>query len=554
MRNLYLSLMFIILCLTGCEKEIEYNKPHEKPDAGLTVNSNPFMFSLDNSSLNNTNGPGMYYDSTGEMRILLESLHDNFINSIDTGCILTVDLDTTGLLRKIDSFYVEQDEMILETGQAKMGDVFLNADFTLTTEEMTVPHYKSEMTDEEISRALTDKEGMIHPVRITCITPHGNIIKSAFQEGSTYLSSGFEATLLDTCVNEEAIKVWLEAYLKAYSNFILSFNYKFGYLEFKGWNIIYHPGRLVYFGAYYNGGIETSASINILASYEAEYEKVKKLKNDLFKISYKFLVGPVPVFIDVSCDIYGRVTCSFNGEVKASSGFQTSADLKLGVAYDNGSLSPITEFTTEKKFNPLTVEGSVSVAARAELYPQFLVSIYGAGGPTLDLVPYLSAAANASASYALGENALDAAWDANVDFGVDARVGAKLEILGATLAKYESGNITIISPVNIWRVPASIEITGGNNQQGTHNVTLSDPLVVRVKDSWSIAFPGIPVAFSVTEGSGSLNKSLSFSNLSGEASNYWHLGNTGTNICTALIKKADGTVVDSVVFTAQAAK
>jgi hypothetical protein len=99
MRNLYLSLMFIILCLTGCENEIEYNKPHEKPDAGLTVNSNPLRFSLDNSSLNNTNGPGMYYDSTGEMRILLESLTDNFINSIDTGCILTVDLDTTGLLR-----------------------------------------------------------------------------------------------------------------------------------------------------------------------------------------------------------------------------------------------------------------------------------------------------------------------------------------------------------------------------------------------------------------------------------------------------------------------
>jgi hypothetical protein len=554
MRNLYFSLMVIMFFLAGCQEEIEYNIPDEKLDTGLTVNLNPFRLHLNNSSLSNTNGPGMYYDSTGHMRILEASLSDDFLNNIDSGYVLTVDLDTTGLLRKIDSFYFEQDEMVIETDQAEMGEIFLNADFTLNTEVMSVPQYKSDMTDEEISRALTDKEGMIHPARITYITPYGSITKSAFPDGLEYHSSYFEVTLHDTCVNEEAIKIWLDAYLKAYSNFVLEFNYKHGYIGGKWYRPVYHPGRLIHFGAYYNGGIETSASINILTSYEAEYEKVKKLKNDLFKISYKFLVGVIPVFIDVSCDIYGRIECSFNGEVKASSGFQTSSDVKLGVAYDDGSLSPITEFSFSNAFNPLTVEGSVSIAARAELYPQFLVSIYYAGGPTIDLVPYLSAAANASASYELGENALDAGWDANVDFGVDARIGAKLEILGKTLAKYNSGNITIVGPINIWNVPKSIEIKVGNNQQGTHDSTLSDHLVVLVKDSWTNPFPGIPVVFNVPEGSGSLTKSLLFSNIKGEAENSWKLGNKGTNTCTAIIKKADGTIVDSVVFTAQASK
>jgi hypothetical protein len=557
MRKIYMFILIIIFFMISCEKDIRYNTLKEKEDDGKTLNVNPFFKSLNNSTLSNSKGPGMAYDSTGEIRILETSLPQGFTVNLDTGTILTIDFDTTGILRKVESYVIEGQELVMQTNQAEMGDVFFNAKFTLSTEEIVVPQTKSAKSNEEISRLLTDKNGMIHPVRITYQTPMGGGHKSALSnEGIS--QTDFEITLNDTCINETALKVWIDAYLKAFTSFILSFDYRSGYIEMIKWGFIwrpvYHPGVLEYFSAYYSGGIETGASVNMLAKYEAEYEKVKKLKNDLFKISYKFFVGPVPVFIDVSCDVYGHVKCNFEGQAKASSGFTVSAETKLGVEYKNGSLGPIKEFTTEKEFNPLKIEGSISAAARLEIYPQFMVDIYSAGGPTIDLVPYLSAEANASASYVLGENAFDAGWDASVDFGVDARIGAKLEILGNTLAQYNSGNIKIINPVNIWSVPSSIEILAGNYQMGSSYLQLPNAIVVVVKDSWKNKFPAIPVVFDVIDGEGSLRNHLKFTNLGGEVENRWILGKKGLNTCKAIIKKADGTVVSSVVFTAQAAK
>jgi hypothetical protein len=560
MKNFFLlSRAFILLfvIVTSCKKEVRYNSLDEKTDIGVTINTNPLLMSLDNSTINSTNGPGMEYDSTGEMRILQESLPESFFKSLDTGRILTVDLDTSGLLRKITSFSVDKKELVIQTDQAEMGDIFLNADFTLSTEAMPNTKLKGSLSNEEISKALTDKNGIIHPVRITYQTPYGTFHKNAMSN-EDFCTADFETNFVDTCVNEKNIKIWITAYLKASSSFIMDFEYRMGSVEMKQWGLIwkpvYHPGQLEYFGTYYRGFIETSATVHLKATYKAESDKVKKLKNDLFKISYKFLVGPAPVFIDISCDIYGRLKCSFEGKANASSGFMTNAEVKLGVEYENDSFAPIYEFNSNKTFNPLSIDGAISAKVRTELYPQFMVSFYSAGGPTFELVPYLTAEANASASYILGENAFDAAWDASIDFGVDARIGAKLEIAGKTLKKYNSGNIKIVSPINIWHVPESIEIKQGDNQQGNANQLLAYPIVVVVKDSWKNPFPGIPVVFSIIKGDGSLNKKLKFSDFYGTVENYWKLGSLGVNNCQATIKKADSTIVDSVIFSSRATK
>lgn len=555
MKNKLFVIVTLVVIATACKDDVVYDNPKEKPDQGITVNTNPFMLTLNNSTLNNTNGPGMEYDSTGQMRILEESLPEGFEKAIDTAMVLAIDLDTTGLIRKVTGFGSEGDEFVIKTEQAEMGEVFLDAQFTLSTEEMVVPNLKSDMTNEEISRALTDENGMIHPARIIIHTPHGDIYKSAFDGDNLTNTNDFIMTYTDTIFKREHFKIWVDAYLKAYSNFILSFDYRNGYIEWPHWwQPVYHPGVLKYFGAYYNGGINSRASITALAEMEFEYDSTLMLKNDLFKISYKFFVGVVPVFIDVTCDIYGHVTAKLSGELKATSGFTADADLKLGVQYSNGQIGPIKEFTFNKTINPLTVEGSVSVETRAELYPQFMVSIYGCGGPIMEIVPYITAEANASASFSLGEMSWDAAWDASVDWGVDGRIGAKLEILGKKLAEYKSGELNLVKPINIWSVPASIEIVSGNNQSGLAESELPNPLIVIVKDSWNNPFGGIPVAYSAEEDNGEFDADIKFSGLDGKASNIWTLGLTGTNESKALIKKADGTTIDSVMFSAGALK
>ena len=145
----------------------------------------------------------------GEMRILEESLPEGFEKAIDTSMVLAIDLDTTGLIRKVTEYGLEGDEFVIKTEQAEMGEVFLNAEFTLSTEEMVVPNLKSTMTNEELSRALTDSKGMIHPARITVITSQGTYLKSAVTGENMRQASNFIMNYTDTWSDEDCINAVL---------------------------------------------------------------------------------------------------------------------------------------------------------------------------------------------------------------------------------------------------------------------------------------------------------------------------------------------------------
>ena len=96
--------------------------------------------------------------------------------------------------------------------------------------------------------------------------------------------------------------------------------------------------------------------------------------------------------------------------------------------------------------------------------------------------------------------------------------------------------------------PASLTITGGNNQSGTIGNALGNPLVVRVTNSDNQPLSGVSVAWSVISGGGALGSTTSTTDGQGEASTSYTLGpNTGTNQVQAAV--ADMTNI-STTFTA----
>lgn len=98
------------------------------------------------------------------------------------GDVIAVDVDTMGYLRKVIQTIVNGDVITVETGLAYMNEIFVDKEIKLNTGLMNPGvQLKSNASMEEISQALTDKNGYIHPVEIYYHTTDGQVItKSAF--------------------------------------------------------------------------------------------------------------------------------------------------------------------------------------------------------------------------------------------------------------------------------------------------------------------------------------------------------------------------------------
>ena len=100
------------------------------------------------------------------------------------------------------------------------------------------------------------------------------------------------------------------------------------------------------------------------------------------------------------------------------------------------------------------------------------------------------------------------------------------------------------------RTLTSLVKISGDDQTGTASSRLSDPFIVEVRDQNDVAFAGVPVAFSVTAGGGSLSTTTDATDADGRASTRLTLGAAGANTVKAIIDVSD--IDKSVTFTATA--
>ena len=104
--------------------------------------------------------------------------------------------------------------------------------------------------------------------------------------------------------------------------------------------------------------------------------------------------------------------------------------------------------------------------------------------------------------------------------------------------------------VNVYYIPrtlTSLVKISGDDQITSSTDRLSDPLIVEVRDQNDVAFAGVPVAFSVTAGGGSLSTTTDTTDANGRASTRLTLGTVGADTVVAAI---DVSGIDkSVTFT-----
>ena len=85
------------------------------------------------------------------------------------------------------------------------------------------------------------------------------------------------------------------------------------------------------------------------------------------------------------------------------------------------------------------------------------------------------------------------------------------------------------------RTPARLTIVSGQGQDGTSGAALAAPFVVEVRDQRDEAFPGVPVAFTVTSGGGSLSTTTGTTNTEGRVQTTLTLGSSKENTVEVLL-------------------
>ena len=89
----------------------------------------------------------------------------------------------------------------------------------------------------------------------------------------------------------------------------------------------------------------------------------------------------------------------------------------------------------------------------------------------------------------------------------------------------------------------------GDNQQQLIDTALPDPFVVEVQDANSVAFAGVPVAFAVIAGGGTLSATNTTTDANGQAASTLTLGNSvGTNTVSVSVQG----IAQTETFTAEA--
>jgi uncharacterized protein (TIGR02145 family) len=139
-------------------------------------------------------------------------------------------------------------------------------------------------------------------------------------------------------------------------------------------------------------------------------------------------------------------------------------------------------------------------------------------------------------------------WQTYLDLGGQITVGAKAEVIGATLFDF---NRTFQQGFYNLEMPQQMSIFSGNNQFFTQGNTLPQQVKVKVKSNKGFTVPGAIVKFEPQNG-GTVENIIAITNTNGIASTTWTPGGSGESQLMAYMRDCDGNHVGNspLYFTA----
>ena len=216
-------------------------------------------------------------------------------------------------------------------------------------------------------------------------------------------------------------------------------------------------GDLKNFKAYLDGDFNTDLILQYALTKGVEAKAEKKLVKDIFSYRVKFMVGVVPVWINLSSDLMASVEAKAEATVTVSGGVRAQAQFQGGIEWAEGQgLKPISKFDYQYEVVTPNVKAEAHTEAKAYVWPKINIGIYDVLAPTINPKPYIRAYADARTAEA---NNKWFGWNAGVSAGIDLTATLDLK-----LWKWEK-TLAEIGPINLAdrdlvAVPTKVELEG----------------------------------------------------------------------------------------------
>jgi hypothetical protein len=201
-------------------------------------------------------------------------------------------------------------------------------------------------------------------------------------------------------------------------------------------------GDLQRLSIFVEGEFNMNLALKIAATASAEASKEFTLMDDIVKARFTFMVGAVPVYISVSSDLMAELSAEAEGEVSITGGVSTGMAAKFGVEWDKESGGkPIYEVDRKLELISPTVDAHAHLEGNIYTYPSIEIALYSVLCPTINPKPYIKAAADARfVDKFLG-------WNAGLSAGLDLELALNLDLF------FIEEKLVEIEPINIFDLP-----------------------------------------------------------------------------------------------------
>ena len=399
-----------MLLAAGCVKEDESDNGGGGSGGGgdnTDVSINPEYVPIDweKTSLVSSD------DNTGNYTIQFDSAAPD----IHPGSVITIDKDTAVLYRYVESVSVSGNTVNITSSEAYLTDIFVNTDFTLTT----VRGSKSKA-----------KGAVFYPSKVMKKNKNGRrkLIKP---KGETIINETIKEVIIDkdgvTLKSGDNWRLYMER-MNIYAGLGLEL-----YMNFDGvWDAYRrHQSKAIQVDAALIGtfNIEQILRLDIEGSDTHTPSEELWIENVMAPVDVEFIVGGVPVWIELTSDLYRQLEFSASGRVSAYVGFTNRAEGRIGFEYHEAvGINPVSSFSNNFVFIPPTIEGQGEVRAKVWAFPRIKMMVYGGIGPSFDLKPYLSATAKGGfREQLMGEENDYIGWSLDYNAGLDCKAALEID-------------------------------------------------------------------------------------------------------------------------------
>lgn len=191
-----------------------------------------------------------------------------------------------------------------------------------------------------------------------------------------------------------------------------------------------------YLETYIDGYFEANPQLRIGFSKAISLPEDKQ-RITLFSFSgvgFTFMIGPVPLTIDLDPSVYLKFTSTLKGDAYFGVQYDIATKFKAGVKYD-GSWKGIAEGEKVKdEFSFINPKVSLEYIGGAGLFFGVDVIIEKVAGPSFNVGPQVKV--NAKLSYQIGDDHINASIEGKAGIGGEA--GAKIKIFGFEVAEWKT--------------------------------------------------------------------------------------------------------------------